>query len=67
VTADEDCEGIGTAATATTVCKERLKLCSTRVTALERGVNRLLDAEKYGEMGERDAALKHLTRLMGRA
>lgn len=46
---------------------EALKLCARRVRQLERGIQRLLDAEKQGEMGERDKALEHLEKLMEQA
>lgn len=43
-----------------------LKLCRRRVLALEVGIRRFLDANAAGEMGNRDAAIAHLERLMER-
>lgn len=44
--------------------KEALRRCARRVKILEAGIIRLLQAEKAGEMGNRDKALEHLERLM---
>jgi hypothetical protein len=43
---------------------EALKLCARRVRQLERAVQRFLDAEHAGEMGNRDKAIEHLEHLM---
>jgi hypothetical protein len=45
---------------------EALKLCARRVRQLERAIQRFLDAERAGEMGNRDAAIEHLEVLMAR-